>query len=570
MKLIASHLDHARSVLAHLAIVCLALAFKNAPGAEIRVESLSLERRQEILNDINAFRSKDQKCDGQSINPGIEKPFTWDETVEQVAKEQSADMAEHNTLGYDDEIERKVNNAVIEKGYRAIYIRTILRRGNYKKAIKALLVEPTKYQEDCGKIMFNHPNGARIAIGRAIRIESNSKKRFWILIMFAPESVRQPPDLSALLESEDNIIFEKGWLLADKPKSPIGKSYVPGKEYQYNLRFDRLSNGSRKFYPTANNTVTRLAVGRYRVDLPNFGSTDPSLGIAHVTGYGGKYHCKILSKQRTPMASQVFIGCFNFKGTFTDGKFSMLFYKDGLNSDVYANAYISGAGGSQDRAAMSYNSRVGVGPSFIKRVSIGQYQAELPSMEIRPGEVDKGGVVLVTGYGYGPERCKVVSWYPPIDIDPNTILAHVNCFAPDGTPADSHFALSFMREPGTLGIEKNSDRKEAFYMWGDAPPVPDPYYMSDSYGQANASLEQPKTGTYIVHLSGLKSSNTTNVQITAYGPDNAYCNVKKWDKDSAGDGTDVVVECFNNAGNPADSKFTMLYYTDTDVHFVVE
>jgi hypothetical protein len=211
MKLIASHLDHARSVLAHLAIVCLALAFKNAPGAEILVESLSLEGRQKILNDINAFRSKDQKCDGQIINPGIEKPFGWSETVEQVAKEQSAYMAEHDTLGSIDGIEHRVNAAVRPDGYRAIYIRIILRQGNYKEAIKTLLDEPTKYQRSCEKIMFNHPNRAMIAIGRAIRIDSNSEKRFWTLIMFAPESVGMPP--SALSEPEDNIIFEKGWLL---------------------------------------------------------------------------------------------------------------------------------------------------------------------------------------------------------------------------------------------------------------------------------------------------------------------------------------------------------------------
>ena len=59
------------------------------------------------------------------------------------------------------------------------------------------------------------------------------------------------------------------------------------------------------------------------------------------------------------------------------------------------------------------------------------------------------------------------------------------------------------------------------------------------------------TGVYSVVFPGLDLS-AGHVQVTAYGSTNETCKVGGWG------GTAVTVRCFDNAGNPVDTRFTVL------------
>jgi hypothetical protein len=74
-------------------------------------------------------------------------------------------------------------------------------------------------------------------------------------------------------------------------------------------------------------------------------------------------------------------------------------------------------------------------------------------------------------------------------------------------------------------------------------------------------------GNYRVTLPGVKSFNKTTVQVSAYGNSGNYCSIAQWDTSSTSGATDVNVRCYNAAGTPTNTAFTMLYYTNDIILF---
>jgi hypothetical protein len=370
------------------------------------------------------------------------------------------------------------------------------------------------------------------------------------------------PTAEDILETQAIVqpnVYAKGFAWFDGTTLPLA--------YQFNQRFDYVGlPPTRVSYPTADNTVTHLGTGRYLVRFPNLNVQG---GIVHVTAYGGSHHCKV--EQWRPAAVsvrelQVFVRCRNAANVLADGKFTVLFYKNGLMSDIYALSYL--LSDNLGTAIHHYNSRGGL--NTIRRLGVGAYEVKLGRMERRFPEADKGGTVLVTAYGPGAQRCKTVRW----GFTGSDIVVRVNCFT-GGTPSDSGFSLSFLRDPGTLAISVAEDKKEAWYVWANTTPTPNHFYQSNSYGDPTDAGSPFKatlspfagSGHYRVTLPGVKAFNKTTTQLTAYGSDSAYCNIVGWFPSLTPGATDVEVRCYNASGVAANAQFDLFYYTDETIFF---
>ena len=97
------------------------------------------------------------------------------------------------------------------------------------------------------------------------------------------------------------------------------------------------------------------------------------------------------------------------------------------------------------------------------------------------------------------------------------------------------------------------------WAWANQPNASGPYTPLSAYSY-NASggavtITPTGTGLYTVDFAGLNSSYPDTVQITAYDT-NGYCRSNGWNGNVQGE---AYVACFDAAGAPANSDFTILY-----------
>lgn len=178
----------------------------------------------------------------------------------------------------------------------------------------------------------------------------------------------------------------------------------------------------------------------------------------------------------------------------------------------------------------------------ITRSGAGTYTVTFPGLG-----VDEG-TVLVTAYGGGPERCKVVSWNAVVP----DLAVRVNCFNAAGAAVDVEFDATFLRPTpgyGPMG-----------YVWANEPAsasyTPSAPYQYNSTGAAN-TIDRSAAGVYAVTLPGLAGAGEGHVEVTAYGSGNEHCKVSSWGPSAADQA--VNVRCFDAAGAAVDTRFTMTF-----------
>ncbi|MGQ0618219.1 MAG: cell wall-binding repeat-containing protein, partial [Acidimicrobiia bacterium] len=182
------------------------------------------------------------------------------------------------------------------------------------------------------------------------------------------------------------------------------------------------------------------------------------------------------------------------------------------------------------------------GSNTIARSGVGTYTVALPGLG-----VDEG-TVLVTAYGGGPERCKVVSW----NAAAADLAVRVNCFDAAGAAVDVEFDATFLRPTpgyGPMGYVWANEAASASY----TPSAP---YQYNSTGTAN-TIDRSAVGVYAVTLPGLAGAGEGHVEVTAYGSGNEHCKVSSWGPSGADQV--VNVRCFDAAGAAVDSRFTTTF-----------
>jgi hypothetical protein len=183
--------------------------------------------------------------------------------------------------------------------------------------------------------------------------------------------------------------------------------------------------------PAGTSTVVRSGVGRYRVTFNNLGALLPTdvLGHVQVNAVGtSNAYCNAMNwyTNGTPNLS-VDVQCFATPtGASVDRRFTVLFVLP-ANHLAYAWADKPSVASYSPLPYFSSNpARAGI---TITRRGVGSYKVDWAYLD---RELFDGGDAQVTAYG-GNTLCKLTSY--------STTSAHVQCFAPNGTPADSRFSV---------------------------------------------------------------------------------------------------------------------------------
>lgn len=214
-------------------------------------------------------------------------------------------------------------------------------------------------------------------------------------------------------------------------------------------------------------------------------------------------------------------------------------------------------------------------PPIVYGNGTGSYLVEFPGLAF--DGID-GGNVQVNAVGGSAERCKVAAW----DRSADNVEVIVDCYGADGTPANSLFAVSYIRR----GFNDIDYGPESAYVWDYDPSSPSfdatvaPWTFNSTLAPV-VIFHPPGTGTYDVIFGGQDAStnyvipnngdcsddNAGTIEVTAYGNDNTYCKAAQWPMNRRSgrllqDYTEIAVSCFDgNTGDPSESQFTLRYST---------
>jgi V8-like Glu-specific endopeptidase len=182
------------------------------------------------------------------------------------------------------------------------------------------------------------------------------------------------------------------------------------------------------------------------------------------------------------------------------------------------------------------------------RISTGNYMVNFE------GEFDRfwfeqGGAAHAMAYG-GNQRCSVERF----GDDGSRTVAWVNCYAPDGSPADATFVVAFQKRLLATG----SPLGAYLTAWGDDHNSVGSQW--NSTGRPNV-VSKSGPGTYNVILTGQGGApRAGNEQVTMFDfyRQGGSC---KLGAPFSPFGNDVIgtVRCYDNAGNIADRGFVLSY-----------
>ena len=351
------------------------------------------------------------------------------------------------------------------------------------------------------------------------------------------------------LSAQAQIVRAKAWVWVD---NPTAAGSTPNSSFQFN------SSGNV-------NRVVRLGVGRHSVQ---FTGLNLSGGTAQVAAYGGSHFCNVESWG----GQQVTVRCYTAAGVPTDGRFTLSYYSEnrGFPSE---NAYLwtdqEFAANYLPSATYQWNSSGAL--NSVRRLGTGLYEAFLPG--VNEDAKEKGGTVQVSAYGSTPRHANVQSWWS----GQNGTFVRVQTFDTNGNPADTKFTLGFMTDVaiGTNDFVGYLNMYGAF-LWANQPSAtdyaPEPNFQLNNAGNIADTRIRYTAGSgsfahyYQASLPVLKPFNRSTALVSAYGNERNYCNVQSWGSNGTG-GTQVNVQCFNAAGQPVKSYFTLLYLTDETLLF---
>ena len=318
---------------------------------------------------------------------------------------------------------------------------------------------------------------------------------------------------------------------------PTSSSYIPTGAYA-----DDSAGGTI--------TIARSGTGAYKVRFPNLGPVGGT-GTVNVTAYGSTpATCRTGGWTVSGSAVLVTVDCYSLAGSLVDSYFTASFSSDTAESPtldyVWSNNPAPGIGTTYTPASSFRFDSAGHAVT-VTQIATGAYDVNLP------GPVTVGGSVKVSTYNNPAINCQVVDW---ITESPGQV-AEVDCFDASGALADSAFDLTFLAANNVLGVANLFSG----YVWANnasaasyTPAKPYQYNSAKKVDTASRST----VGVYTVTLPGLgRSVATGDVQVTAYGSTDDFCQVGSWS--SSGSKMLAIVRCFTPADSAADSEFTLQY-----------
>jgi hypothetical protein len=159
-----------------------------------------------------------------------------------------------------------------------------------------------------------------------------------------------------------------------------------------------------------------------------------------------------------------------------------------------------------------------------------------------------GGVAHVTAVDTNGGFCQLLDWQQNGTVEDVV----VSCYGPSGAPQNLPFTAVYSAGSGALPTPVGS------YGYIDSTPSGSIVSQYNSTGATNF-VSHGGTGVWKASLPNLGLSTFSgNFQATAVNPQQgARCKIGDWAPDSSGQ--TAIVACFNSAGAPLDTEWTLSY-----------
>jgi len=189
------------------------------------------------------------------------------------------------------------------------------------------------------------------------------------------------------------------------------------------------------------------------------------------------------------------------------------------------------------------------GGGILSTLGTGQYEVTFPGAG--NGLNSDVQISAVDYFAEGsPHYCTSAGWSTPNGTD---VDVYVDCFDTTGAAVNGDFAAFYEARtsaPSSGWIA---------YLWANQPTTasytPSSLYSYDSMG-GTIIINRDNVGLYFAFLPGIPR-DVGNPQVTAYGSTAAHCEVADWYHNRSG--VNVVVQCVNAAGQPADEYFDLAF-----------
>ncbi len=223
------------------------------------------------------------------------------------------------------------------------------------------------------------------------------------------------------------------YVRANQASSDLNIDYIPSLNYQWNSM-------------DANNSVTRIGVGQYRVRVPKLGTWDGKSGTVMVTAYGDdRNFCKVRNWALDGTNVLVYVNCFSALGFAQNNGFTMSFMRDltlaaPVGEHLKYNAYVwldNEAGGFQAHSYQDNNKIPAPTPSWadVTFLGPGTYRVSLPQLKFSNKTTAK-----ITAYGHDNGYCNIRDWG---SNGSNGAAVKVACYDISGAETQSRFTLLY-------------------------------------------------------------------------------------------------------------------------------
>ncbi|HEX4158519.1 MAG TPA: hypothetical protein VHY79_08580 [Rhizomicrobium sp.] len=305
--------------------------------------------------------------------------------------------------------------------------------------------------------------------------------------------------------------------------------------------------------------ISHIGTGLYEIEASNFYVPGPSDLQISSQGFAGPANCVTSGWSFSDdYYLEAYVNCYDLSGNPADASFSFL-YQSRDEPFGSADKGIAFLLADQPTEAsytpnLDYQYNSTSATNTMVRNGAGSYTASIP------GLTKKGGNVQVTAYGNGPARCATSGW----SASQTGTSVNIFCFDSTGAAADEKFTLAYtIGEPlGLFSGRRLGD--SGAYAWANKAQRREKYappraYNYDGFKTGSLSVKRAQTGVYSVSIPGnLNGPYAPAELVTADGASNDFC--------STGDISEFWnpfwVYCYDQNGNPADSKFSVLLQTE--------
>lgn len=301
-----------------------------------------------------------------------------------------------------------------------------------------------------------------------------------------------------------------GYVWANNAFATIGVPYGPDPTYQFN------STG-------AQNTVTRLGTGTYAVRYPNLGATGTVLVTAY-SGFGSTEanRCKVLSwfadSGPAGPGTVVNVQCHAPSGAPVDSMFTTTYTFPG--SAMTRGGYVwndqpDAPIGVRVTPSRTYQANSTGRTITLRHLGVGAYEVRMPGQG-HPAKRDLGQM-LVVAYGSFGDPAAWCDMGGDVSTTADGVYL-VNCFTPAGTPVDSYFVMTYLKNSNTLyapaATHPYANATVVCTEAGGRTPCALEASSEDSNPAANSTVERIGPGEYALHVPVDLSGG--NVQVTGW------------------------------------------------------